>query len=108
MKELIKGVREMGLTIRVSHWKPEEGAGETLMDYLRLRESDEKVLNKMNMCRIFYRVVCVDELYDMNGGLCRSGNEMSHSMSTLRWQSADILTMWKKWWWDDLDKRLPG
>ena len=83
VKKLVRGLREVGLTLRMRHWKPDSNTGVTLMDYLRERESDEKLLMRLNLCRMAHQVVCVDELYDIDGELCKNGIVMTHSRSTL-------------------------
>ena len=108
VKRLIRGLRKVGLKVRMSHWKPDSRAGVTMMQYLRERESDERILMKLNLCRMSYQVVCVDEVYDIDGELSRGGVTMTHSRSTLNWPTTKVPKRWEKWWWDELAKRLPS
>ena len=57
---------------------------------------------------MYYRVVCVDELYNVDGVLCGREEELNQTKTTLRWPKVDVPKSWKKWWWEEVEKRLPG
>ena len=105
--KLVRKLRNYGMWIKTRHWVPVEEGMKTLMEIFIEKGKEKDELEKLNLCRMHFNVLWVDDVYGMDGSLCKSAKDLQQSESTLEWPKTPIPKRWETWWWAMLADGLP-
>ena len=77
------------------------------MDHLHEGDEGQEWRENMNLCRLRYKVLWVDNMYGVDGTLCESWEDMEQGEMALRWPKTPIPKKWETWWWEEINKLFP-
>ena len=108
IKILMKRLRGLNMWIELDHWRPETNGEKTVMDEIIGRNLGKEWEKKFNLCRQHFQVMWKDDLYKVDGRLCKRDKELARTTSKMKWPKAEIPSGWKNWWWEQVQDFFPG